>query len=87
MKEEDRKPKKADDGTIDLHIAKSPTPINIDGSIAGGPLFAGTGYKGTLDITGGAYAGATVLNNDYLSGRISVGPAMSEHAYLQGLNH
>jgi hypothetical protein len=75
MKEEDRKPKKADDGTIDLHIAKSPTPINIDGSIAGGPLFAGTGYKGTLDITGGAYAGATVLNNDYLSGRISVGPA------------
>ena len=75
MKEEDEIQKKTDDGTIHEHIIKSPTHINIDGSIAG----IDTGY-GALNLARGASAidilGATTLKDDYLGGRVFASPTV-----------
>lgn len=75
MKEDDKKQKKTDDGTIHEHIIKSPTHINIDGSIAG----INTGY-GALNLAGGASTldilGATTLKKDYLDGGVFASPTI-----------
>ena len=78
MADEKKQDKKKDDG-INPYIIKSPTHINIDGSVGTAHMFADTGYKNTLNITGRAHdlgAGATLLNNDYAGGRIYTGPTV-----------
>jgi hypothetical protein len=75
MKEDDKKQKKTDDGTIHEHIIKSSPHINIDGSIAS----INTGYS-ALNLAGGASAidilGATTLKNNYLGGGVFASPTV-----------
>lgn len=74
MKEEDKKQKKTDDGTIHEHIIKSSPHINIDGSIAG----INTGYS-ALNLAGGASTidilGATT-KGQYLGAGVFASPTI-----------
>ncbi len=68
MKEDDKKQKKTDDGTIHEHIIKNPTHINFDGPIAYSALHLAGGTS-TIDILG-----ATTLKNGYLDGAVFANP-------------
>lgn len=69
---DDKKQEKKDDDKNDQDVIKIRTSTEIDGSIGSAPLFVGTDYKNTFDITGRAYREAAVFSNDYLDGRISI---------------